>query len=403
MDAPTLSAPYPTAPIQLVFVIDGLNPRFLGPYGNHWVPTPFFDRLAAHGVVFDQYYAESNNPAANLLAMLNRTHALGPGVAPNSSESRCLISDDVQLPQEVQSFFETVEFIEDEQDNNSPLETMAAAALEKIDRVREQARETQIWIHTRGLFKSWMAPLEIQEWFKDESDPDPIEFPSPPQLMLEQDFDPDQRLAFLHAYAAEVVEYDRILGDFFAAIKKLVGQVYWAVTSLRGYPLGEHLEVGDGQSTLNVEKVHCPLLVCSASGKPSREQNLYSSSTFSACFKRGGPNQESVPITTDAVISADSELARIQTSEWAYIRTDSDWTPDQRGSLYSKPDDVLELNEVSAVCPEISQFLHEQLNKCLLDLENQSKPIGTFSIPEFVESEDIESEDIQKSESEDIQ
>src|SRR5262245_3971131 len=43
----------------LVLTVDGLQPAYLGPYGNEWVPTPTLDHWAASGVVFDWHFADS--------------------------------------------------------------------------------------------------------------------------------------------------------------------------------------------------------------------------------------------------------------------------------------------------------------------------------------------------------
>jgi hypothetical protein len=44
-------------------VARGLYLGFIGCYGNEWVHTPTFDRLAAEGVVFDQHYADQPDDA----------------------------------------------------------------------------------------------------------------------------------------------------------------------------------------------------------------------------------------------------------------------------------------------------------------------------------------------------
>lgn len=43
----------------VLVMYDSLNKRFLGPYGNQWIKTPNFDRLAEHAVTFDNFYAGS--------------------------------------------------------------------------------------------------------------------------------------------------------------------------------------------------------------------------------------------------------------------------------------------------------------------------------------------------------
>ena len=43
----------------IVVVCNGLHLGFLGAYGNSWIETPYLDRLAAEGVVFDHHYPEN--------------------------------------------------------------------------------------------------------------------------------------------------------------------------------------------------------------------------------------------------------------------------------------------------------------------------------------------------------
>jgi arylsulfatase A-like enzyme len=43
----------------VVVACNGLHLGFLGPYGNAWIETPHFDRLATEAVVFDQHFAEN--------------------------------------------------------------------------------------------------------------------------------------------------------------------------------------------------------------------------------------------------------------------------------------------------------------------------------------------------------
>ncbi|MBS6641979.1 MAG: sulfatase [Clostridiaceae bacterium] len=43
----------------VMIMYDSLNKRYLSPYGNDWVKTPNFQRLAEHSVTFDNFYAGS--------------------------------------------------------------------------------------------------------------------------------------------------------------------------------------------------------------------------------------------------------------------------------------------------------------------------------------------------------
>src|SRR5437588_12104211 len=48
----------------LLLTATGLRPSYLGCYGSDWVETPNLDRLAAHGSVFDDHYADDPDPIA---------------------------------------------------------------------------------------------------------------------------------------------------------------------------------------------------------------------------------------------------------------------------------------------------------------------------------------------------
>src|SRR5438270_13561548 len=54
----------------LVLTIRGLQPAYVGCYGNETVPTPTLDRWAAEGVVFDQHFAD--RPGAGAASRLWR-------------------------------------------------------------------------------------------------------------------------------------------------------------------------------------------------------------------------------------------------------------------------------------------------------------------------------------------
>lgn len=58
----------------LLLTFDRLPLRMLSPYGNEWIETPNFERLAARTVVFDQHFAENLDPAAANHAWWTGTH-----------------------------------------------------------------------------------------------------------------------------------------------------------------------------------------------------------------------------------------------------------------------------------------------------------------------------------------
>src|SRR5271154_3606526 len=53
-------------------VIDRLHVGYLGCYGNSWIATPNFDRLASDGFVFDQALIESPDLAEQYTALTSQ-------------------------------------------------------------------------------------------------------------------------------------------------------------------------------------------------------------------------------------------------------------------------------------------------------------------------------------------
>src|SRR5215469_741585 len=60
----------------IVLVVDRLHAGFLGCYGNTWVATPHFNRLAADGFLFDQAYVDHPDLAELCRSWWTGTHYL---------------------------------------------------------------------------------------------------------------------------------------------------------------------------------------------------------------------------------------------------------------------------------------------------------------------------------------
>ena len=62
----------------IVLVVDRLGAGFLGPYGNTWLETTHFNRLAAQSLVCETAWADSPALDAAYQAMWTGRHALEP-------------------------------------------------------------------------------------------------------------------------------------------------------------------------------------------------------------------------------------------------------------------------------------------------------------------------------------
>ena len=69
----------------ICLVIDRLHTGFLGAYGNTWIETPAFDRLAAESFLFDQMLVDSPQLGPLYRSFWQGCHALAPAVRMETS------------------------------------------------------------------------------------------------------------------------------------------------------------------------------------------------------------------------------------------------------------------------------------------------------------------------------
>ena len=62
----------------IVLVLDHLSAKYLGPYGNTWVPTPGFNQLATHALLAETMIASSNHLDELYTSYLLGQHPLCP-------------------------------------------------------------------------------------------------------------------------------------------------------------------------------------------------------------------------------------------------------------------------------------------------------------------------------------
>jgi arylsulfatase A-like enzyme len=377
----------------LVLVIDRLGAAWLGPYGNTWLDTPNFNRLAAQSVLCETALADSPDLAAVCRSYWTGRHALEPvhddgnsvlRLATVAGKTSLLLTDDPQV-------FDhplTAGF-SDRRITPAPANTSSAESIEQSElfaffdaaraALHEPTRPDIMWLHARGMNGPWDAPLELRYQFADEDDPDPPHFIDPPELKLGDNFDPDQQLGFVQAYAGQVVLLDMCLGLLLDAIDEhpLWRDALLVVTSPRGYPLGEHNRIGACDSALYGELLHVPcfiripgnehaltrvrsilqphdiaaLVVESCGGNLAGEQRA--SRLLGELRGKGeGPN---------VACAIGPGQSAIRTPAWFMRQSRSIDEP--RQELFAKPDDRWEANEVSSRCSDAVELLAAELER----------------------------------------
>ena len=115
---------------------------------------------------------------------------------------------------------------------------------------------------------TWDAPAEFRAGYWEEGDPEPPEGADVPERLLDENYDPDELLAAMQAYAGQVTLLDTCLGALVEQLSESPAgrQTLLAVTSPRGFPLGEHRRIGHADGALYGELVQVPLLVRAPGG-----------------------------------------------------------------------------------------------------------------------------------------
>lgn len=375
----------------ICLVIDRLHAGYLGAYGNSWIETPAMDRLASQAFLFDQVlidtpwldglyrsYWQGWHPLCSARPPQDRPTL--PRLLREAGVNTTLLTDDRAVA-EGPLAAEPDELIEiDPPWEVHPAEEIEGTHLarcfaEVIDWVRSAQEPFLLWCHLGGLGMTWDAPPEFRRAYWEQGDPQPPSSAEVPELMLQEDHDPDELLGFVQSYAGQVSLLDVCVG---AVLEFLQGdpagrETLLVLTSARGFPLGEHRRVGPCDEALHGELVHVPLMMRFADGPAAaRSQALVEPGDLWAtlldwwgvCEAPPSPSAASLmPVVRHqgaeahrdrlCIAGRDTERA-IRTPAW-YLRTA---TPPE---LFAKPDDRWEVNDISDRCQEVVECLQDVL------------------------------------------
>jgi len=209
----------------LVLVIDRLGAAYLGPYGNTWIDTPNWNRLAAESFLFDFALADSPRLAARLpfvlagvaCAVRNRRRrrprqpaAAGrtPHHAADGRSVRARIRRRRQLSRNGSSC----------PSRRRPPRLPRSNRLSSPKSSRRRSRPSSNREHrpSRGSMLKACRVLGMPRWnfaisLRKKRIPCPRRFVVPPQKRLVKPYDPDELLGVTHAYAGQVALLDLCL------------------------------------------------------------------------------------------------------------------------------------------------------------------------------------------------
>lgn len=368
-----------------VLDIDGLQPAYLGPYGCEWLETPTLDRWAAEGIVFDQHFCDCPDPST-VPGWRTARHPLGPQTFKTD------------LFDELTASGVRVAHVGPAQTTNDRLIDVVCPRLESeplslkptirgirhaIDQIGD-ATDALLWIEVDALLPPWRPSDEALADVFGESDSDEKEEDqeSPWLEALAERIDPndDQSFARLQrTYGAGVVtldaSLDRLLRD--CAKRGWGKDVAWALTSRRGFPLGEHGPVGFEVAGLNEELVHVPLIIRLPSGDQAgmRVGALTQPTDFGATLREWFELRP-IPVTDEwsgrsvspLVCGEASSIRDRAITGWRCpgqtlwgIRTPREYLLiNGEAQLFIKPSDRWEVNNVQSHYQELSEELERE-------------------------------------------
>lgn len=410
----------PSSPRNAIcLVIDGLHAGYLGPYGNTWLSTPHWDRLASESILFDFAFIDSPDLAKLCRSYWSGVHAACRDPAAggrwqtlasrleSAGINSILVTDDPAVAEHplAQDFGELLCVAGRDAATVPPLaDTIEETALARffgrvLGRIEELTEPFLMWVHCGTLGSVWDAPLSWRQALMDE-ELDDQEKPgtfgalgetAPPGGRLSSDFDPDELLVLRRAYAAQVQVLDACLGAFDQSLSDtgLVNRALVAVAGARGFPLGEHRRLGWTEIDLHEELIHLPWLMRfpdrlgASSRTPALVQPPDLAMTLATWFGMPGEaDSESIgrdlaPLARgevdelrDRVLIVASDQSRaLRTPAWLLRRSAPATSAAVQVELFVKPDDRWEVNEVRDRCPAVAAELEERLDELAVRLE----------------------------------
>jgi hypothetical protein len=375
----------------ICLVIDRLHVGHFGAYGNSWIETPALDRLAGEAFVFDQALIDTPQLEGLYRSYWRGWHALAPrqraeerptlaALLRDAGVTTALLSDERAVSQHALAvdFDELIEI-------DPPWQAQVADEIEQthfarcfvqaIERLQSARGPLLLWCHLGGLGTTWDAPPEFRRAYWDDGDPEPLTWAEVPDRTLPRDCDPDEVLGVCQAYAGQVSLLDTCLGAMveFLDSSPMGPETLLAVTSARGFPLGEHGRIGPCDEALYGELLHVPLLLRFPDrlGAADRSQALVEPSDLWATLldwwgvaqRPETPTAASLmPIVQgqcgmlrDRLCAAGQGIQRgVRTPAWYLRRT-------AEPELFVKPDDRWEVNNVSTRCQEVVECLLDAL------------------------------------------
>ncbi|MBT4692484.1 MAG: hypothetical protein HOB73_03990 [Planctomycetaceae bacterium] len=389
----------------IVLVLDHLSAKYIGPYGNTWIPTPGFNQLGTCSLLAESMIASSTDIAEIYTSFLQGQHPVITGPSRVSlldqltekGATSTLISSSAQLLQLpcCDAFTQQVHVpLTDNVESADDIESTVMAGffgevLNWLETTEAADQEDLLWIHADSLGKCWDAPVELREMFRGDDDPEASTVTAPPLAHQQHPLEPDEQLQVSHPYAAQVCVVDTCLAAIYSALENYSLEhpsepILLIVTAARAIPLGQHGTVGYQQAALYSEQLHVPMFAsilkaasrvsCSRSQRMLQSESIYQTLVeWFGCVNTNGDElpqcqQSFLPLIADEssveVCNLANAVAISKTDQSSEIAiTTAAWfakvVAKQVTELFVKPDDRWDINEISDKRRDVTSVIEE--------------------------------------------
>ncbi len=167
----------------VVVTFDRLATTALGCYGNEWIETPHFDRLASQAVVFDRHFAEHVGDSAGMGWSTGRlpTEASARPFEFASAWSALLANNGVELHlvneseilpwsmalRKTSRLLVAARHESDPKPDEIPFACLVKAAGELLAEPRSDSPRV-VWLHSAGVPEPWLPPEGFATLYSDE-------------------------------------------------------------------------------------------------------------------------------------------------------------------------------------------------------------------------------------------
>ena len=359
----------------IIVALDGLSAAYLGPYGNTWLETPGFNRLAAESLLIQNALADSADLSLIYQSLWTGSHAASPPSASGLPAQLAklgvptgLMSDDQQVVELADQLgFSQLQLLPRPATSSQAktvaetrLAEMLASAVQWIEQELSPEKSRQLfWLHAGTLAHGWDAPLELRQQLADEDDPDVPTITDAPSLSSPTPLDPDTVLGYSQAYGGEIQSLDQGLDWLLDQLDQnaSLADSLLVVMAPRGFPLGIHGDVGLQQGQLYADLLHVPMLIRFPQHRHDAQRDYrffqpldihhllaewFGVENRQPARLTATPTPNNIPDEQPYTYSIGPDQSAIRTPAWYYRRLGQDQV-----ELFAKPDDAWELNEVA--------------------------------------------------------